>query len=200
MTIANGVTQRHSAVDRNSLVHALGADETKILVGYVGRLTHQKGVDILLEAIARLSPTLKHRVQVHIVGDGPDYRKLTEMTASMSISAMFHGAKPNARDLLSGFDFAVVPSRFEGLGLVAVEIMIAGTPAVFTDCPGLRDVVPGSWPYIAKASDPLDFALTLSRLLKADTLPKYDFDAARYSAEAMTTQYDRLYSQLAHEA
>jgi glycosyltransferase involved in cell wall biosynthesis len=93
-------------------------------VGWVGRMTPEKGADLALRA---LLPLVAEGIQVAMVGDGPE-RETLQRTASDGIHWL--GSVPGAGRYLPAFDVLVLSSRTEGTPMVVLEAMQAGVPVV----------------------------------------------------------------------
>ncbi len=139
------------------------------LVAYCGRLVHEKGVQDLLAAVPRLRR--RHPgLRVVVAGTGPAEASLREQARSLRLgrSAVFAGFVPDAdlAALIAAADCAVVPSRYEPFGMVALEAGAAGTPVVAADVGGLAEVVAdGRLGLRFPAGDPAGLADAVSRLL-----------------------------------
>jgi len=210
-------------------------DEDRLAV-WAGRLCDQKGLDVLLRALPRVSRTsrprrpdveggfpsscdLAHgthnaggtpasRLVVAIAGQGP-WRGMVEefvraQPADSPVRVEFLGFVDDMAALYSAGDFLVMPSRWEGFGLSAVEAMAAGLPVIATDVEGLRDVMgagrgrdtlatPG---LVIPPENPAALADAMVRMSHDDALRHHMSLVARARAEAFPV--DRMIA--AHEA
>jgi glycosyltransferase involved in cell wall biosynthesis len=167
---------------------------------FVGRLNAQKGVELLLRAVAAM-----HRhATLDVVGDGPDGPALRELATSLGISGriVWHGALAQDRlpPLYRRAAALVVPSRDEGLGLVAVEAQLCETPVIAFDSGGLRDIVrDGTSGLLVKEFTPSALAIAIEKLL-ANSAHIAEFGVAgrrsalaTFSPEAVARRYALLY-------
>jgi L-malate glycosyltransferase len=147
-----------------------------IVIGAVSRLSHEKGIDVLIKSFNQL---VKEGSQVHllIVGSGPDEKKLKETAQVFGIdpNITFYGEADweTAMKLIALMDVVMVPSRFEGFGLTAAEAMAAGKPVIATDNFGLKEVVADhETGLLFKTGDISDLKEKLKTLLESPVLRK----------------------------
>ncbi|GHF65666.1 glycosyl transferase family 1 [Streptomyces griseus] len=146
---------------RASLPLGDGVDRDAPLVVCVGRLTRQKGQDVLLRAWRRM-PVAGARLV--LVGDGPDRGALE---ASAPPGVLFTGACADVRPWIHAADVLVLPSRWEGMALAPLEAMACGRPVVMTDVNGARESLPPGHEdhCLVPPEDPAALAAALTALL-----------------------------------
>ncbi len=156
--------------DREACRRALGIEQDRPVLLWVGRLEKLKGVDILIDAVAQLEDP--HVLLLVVGGDGQALRAELEaqaQAAGLAESVRFTGAAPHD-DLpawYSAADVCVVPSYYESFGLVAVEAMACGTPVVASRVGGLvSTVTDGVNGYLIPWRCPEPFAEKLDVLLR----------------------------------
>lgn len=170
---------------------------------FVGRLTAQKGVDVLLRALA--APALA-RETLTIVGDGPEGAALRTLAGSLGVAERVRwlGALPPTAlpPHYAAARALVVPSREEGLGLVAVEGQLCATPVVAARSGGLPDVVRDDVTgVLVPPDDPAALAHALAALLadrpRAARLGARGRDAARvrFGPDAVADRYLQFYDR-----
>jgi glycosyltransferase involved in cell wall biosynthesis len=132
----------HNGVVEVTPLQRKPAPEPRILCA--GRLTPQKGVDVIIRAMPLVLKALPN-AHLDIVGQGPDRTRLERLAWSLKLAThvRFHGYLPGlARDELAAKAWvAVCPSAFEGWGVSCVEAGARGLPVVASNVNGLRDSV-----------------------------------------------------------
>jgi glycosyltransferase involved in cell wall biosynthesis len=171
----SGRTELHTVPMPTPSVTRLARDEARAalglpdstLVGMAGRISFkQKGQDTFLaaaELLLRERPDLRFA----IAGDGRDRGRLERLIAARGLGerVILLGHLTPIDPFLSALDAIAIPSRFEGLPLVALEALALGLPGVAASSDGLRDLWPTAWQ--VPASDPAAFARALAELLDA---------------------------------
>jgi glycosyltransferase involved in cell wall biosynthesis len=110
---------------------------------YVGHFSRLKGVDILIQAIAKLRYDLPS-IKLHLVGGGGDhYLRLLARKEGIEKYIVFHGGVEHS--MLPGYfksaNICVFPSRHEGFGLVILEAMASGTPLIASNIPSFQELI-----------------------------------------------------------
>ena len=103
----------------------------------VGRLMHQKGQDVLLEAWPSVVDQVEG-AQLALVGSGPEEEQLRSRAPK---SVQFAGERIDVRDWLAAADVVVVPSRWEGMSLGLLEALARGRSVVATDVAGSAEAI-----------------------------------------------------------
>jgi glycosyltransferase involved in cell wall biosynthesis len=161
-------------LERTAARKALGIQPAAFTLGWVGRLSHEKGLDVLIDAVAQL-PALPIRVAV--VGDGPERAALEARALRHGISdrITWHGIITDAARLYEAFDLFVLSSRTEGTPMVLFEAMAAGVPIVATSVGGVPDMLAGSEALLVPSQNPTALA-----------------DAIRLSAQQLESTRERV--------
>lgn len=109
---------------RMRIRHNLSVADNEILLGNVGRLSYQKNQEFIL----KIMKSLDKRYKLVLVGDGENREMLEALTDKYGLADRVHiiGAVNNVPDYMSAMDLFVFPSRYEGLGIVAVEAQACG--------------------------------------------------------------------------
>jgi glycosyltransferase involved in cell wall biosynthesis len=180
-TVPNGVAPLRDRIGRDAARAALRLDRRQPVVLTVGRLTHMKGQCHLVDAVPDLLARFPD-LAVVLVGDGPLREALEKRVAALGVGSAvrFTGHRPDARQLLEAADVFVLPSRHEGMPLVALEAMEAGLPVVATRVIGTEEVVvDGVTGALVRPGDPAALGAALERLLADPCLRRRQGAAGR---------------------
>jgi len=131
-------------------------------IGVHARLTRQKGLDVLLDAV-RAMVREGQRLEVRIGGRGREEAALREAAAGLPVR--FVGWVADPRRFLAGLDVFCQPSRHEALPLALLEAMAEGLPCVATDVGDVRLRLDGAVDLVPP-EDPHALAIALTRLLQ----------------------------------
>lgn len=128
--------------DKECYFEKLGIPDNAFVVGVVGRLSEQKAPDVFIEAASMIKKQIPEAFFI-MVGDG-EYREQIEKYANengLGDSLAITGWVKNPLDYASLFDVAVLPSRWEGFGLVLAEYMVLEKPIIASGIDAIPDIV-----------------------------------------------------------
>jgi glycosyltransferase involved in cell wall biosynthesis len=203
VTIPNGVDlQRIRTLAQQSTDELrVGVPAGALRLVTVGRLTRQKGLDVLLNALALLRGQSWHLV---ILGDGEEEEALRALARRLGIAerVQFAGWRPNPYAWMAGSDVFVLSSRWEALPLVLLEALALGLPVVATDAPGATATVLGGGQYgrLVPPDSEGDLASVLSEVMADASLRSRLASCAADRAEAfalphMIRGYERVFEK-----
>ncbi len=166
------VEQFSSTSDREMVRYELGVLPDRLVIGCIGRLSPEKGVDRALHTVARLRPW-HPRLELHLVGDGPERRRLESLAAQLNIEDHVHfwGWQANPKRFYEMLDLLLLPSHTEGLPNTVLEAMAMGVPVASTDTGGIAELLDGGEAgLLLPVKSPEQWLVPLSHLLSSEPL------------------------------
>ncbi len=173
---------------------------------YVGRLSPEKGVDVLLHALQLVQQT--NNIQLTVVGDGGERGRLEKLAQDLGLKQIeFVGFRPSVTAFLESADALVMPSRREGLPLTLIEALCAGLPVVASRVGGIPEfVTQGKNGLLCAPDDAAALALQLTEFLNTKvTLTGHAQQMARplsqrFSLAAWGARTTQLYKKVLHQS
>lgn len=171
---------------------------------FVGRLVSEKGADVALEALG----TLRERglgLTLTICGDGPERPALKRRTRRMGLTdaVTFRGWVQS--EVLAGLyraaEVAVVPSRYEPFGIVALEALASRCPVVASDAGGLPEAV-GPCGILVEPGDAETLARGIEEALRperrAELIDAMSGHVERHRVERVAAEYVEVFEEVVH--
>jgi glycosyltransferase involved in cell wall biosynthesis len=200
--VRNGIDLRPFREASASLRSELGVDGA-LIVGLVGRLAWEKGVDVFVRAAARVLAQMPEARFV-VVGEGPDREKLQRLVEELKVGdgVRMLGRREDMPGVYASLDVMVSSSRQEGLPMAILEGMASGLPLVATAVGEVPTVVKDDRTGVLVPPDDAEaLAAAIAGLLRDPERRRRLGAAARqlmedeYSAERMTADYLRVYDE-----
>lgn len=200
--------------EKTEIIHNGIPTHSKLIVGqiiknydvlFVGRLVHQKGIRFLLEAVSILQNKYKKNIKVAIVGEGPLGEKLKLICEKLKIthSVEFLGFRRDIDQLMKSSKVFVLPSCWEGFGIVLIEAMKNRLPIVATNIGGIPEIITnGNEGILVPKENPEILASSINHLLEDKKLRNkfiqnaYKKFQKEYLIEKYTTTMLTLYSNI----
>jgi glycosyltransferase involved in cell wall biosynthesis len=160
--IPNAFVAPAGTFSRAAARNALGIADDALVAGWVGRLSREKGADVMLQALARSDPSWR----LSIIGDGKERGRLETLATDLGIDdrVTWHGEVGNAGALMPAFDAFVLSSRTEGTPIALFEAMHARVPVIATRVGGVPDVIGPEHAILVAPEQPGAIAEALAKL------------------------------------
>jgi glycosyltransferase involved in cell wall biosynthesis len=202
--IENGIEVAALETDVPTLRRDLGFDSKCLLVGAVGRLSPEKGFDILVAA-ARIVVQQHPEVKFVVVGDGPERKRLEELARQCGLEGklFWAGRREDMAGVYASFDIQVQPSWKEGLPMTILEGLGAGKPIVATRVGAVGTVInDGQAGLLVDPGSADEIASAVARLIQDSSLRTRLGQAGRarvqadFSATTMAEKYLLAYGEM----
>jgi glycosyltransferase involved in cell wall biosynthesis len=180
--------------------HRLGLDPARKHLLMIGSMkgdsleTAAKAHDLLLEAWGMAGDATEH-ADLHLLGDGPLRPEIERRTRSLR-GVTLHGNRTDVPLWLSAADCFVMPSRWEGLPIAALEALGTGIPCLFADIPPLRELEGPGVAYFAAGSARSLTEELIAFLARPAAAPSTEAVAgirSRFGIDRVATAYEDLY-------
>jgi glycosyltransferase involved in cell wall biosynthesis len=201
--IPNGVKiETFISSDLNSATKNNSEESRPFLIGTIGRLSPQKGQTVLIEALTRLKTP---NFRCLIASDGELRDKLTEQikTSGLENKVELVGYV-NATVFLNSLDIFVLPSLWEGLGIVLLEAGLCGRPVIASAVDGITDIIDKDTGWLVAPGDAQDLTEKIDWLLNNLGTPEVNLKVknlrakviAEFDIKKVAADYQALYHDL----
>jgi glycosyltransferase involved in cell wall biosynthesis len=164
LVLRNGIDlRRYTQSESVTVRRELNLKEKEFVFLSIGRLTRQKGVDVVLHAFSHTNGGT-----LLIVGDGEDRSELEKLAGILGISSRVHfmGIRYDVPNFLQSADCFILLSRWEGVGIVVLEAMATGLPVIVSDFDAaLEFVQAGMDGVIVPREDPIAVSRAMERIM-----------------------------------
>ena len=197
--VRNAWRAAHVPLSRAEARAALGLDPDALVAGWVGRISAEKGPEIMIEA---LSASASADVTLSVIGSGPMERELRALADARGVAhrIRWHGVVPEAGRYLPAFDALLLTSWTEGTPIVLLEAMSARVPIVTTAVGGVPDVLSEGEAILVPAGDSAAIGRALAEVLENPTAAAIRCEEARrrlerdFAVEPWVQRYRDIYS------
>jgi len=201
--VENGIDIGQFSGGRPILREELGLRENP-LIGFVGRLAPEKGLQYLLHAAAGMLNTLP-AAKVILAGDGPKRSSLEKLAQQLGIekSVIFLGRRSDLASIYASLDVFVLPSLSEGMPLAVMEAMAAKRPVIATRVGAIPKMVKDQQTgLLVDAGDITGLQSAISLLLDRRDLCRilgqsgHEVAKALFSSDSMAKNYIGIYRRV----
>ncbi len=166
-----------------------------IVMGSYCDITAQKGLDLLIQALAR-----NNRLGLIVVGDGQEKNNLINLSVELGVAeqCLFIPATPNAHQYNAFFDIFAMPSKAEGFGLALIEAALHGKKIICSNIPIFRELFDETCVTYFDLHDPASLDRAIHHAFNdEEKAARANARTSRlYSLNNMAVSYEALYAEL----
>ena len=193
---------------RTSVIY-YGLDDTSVLpknrhekqlraiqIGTVSRLVPQKNLPLLLRTLKELNSEGSSGFELSVLGVGPLYNELQSLAMMLGIghAVLWKGQTNDVTSFYRSLDAFVLPSNYEGFGLVLLEAMSQGIPVIARRISAIPEVMGEQHPGLIDSHQPVDLARKIREILEDNEKLN---ECLQYQARQLT-KFSIKKTQLAH--
>jgi len=201
--ITNGYPKTDT-LDRELACAALGVSPDATIVGWVGRLSREKGPDLFVRAFAQVD--LPGALAV-LIGEGTERDPTIALATQLGVNHRIRllGQRVNAAELFRAFACLVISSRNEGLPMVLWEAVASETPVVAFSVGGIPEALTADAAWLVRPSDTAGLATAIADVLTSREEAQARAGRARaileehYGLEKWVNQLEELYMSVSRE-
>ena len=180
---------------------SLGLDGERFVVGWVGRVTREKGLDVMIDALQQLQDL---PILLVVIGEGREREMLERGVRASGLEDRIRwlGMVPDGARYFSAFDLFGLSSRTEGTPITVLEAMEAGVPIVTTAVGGIPDMLSEQEAWLVPGENPAALALAIRDAWNRPEARQARAGAARrrleseFAVEPWLDRYEALYREL----
>jgi len=174
------------------------------IIGFVGRLNVQKGIKYMLDGF-RLITDKQDKVHLLIAGTGDLENAIRDFASKFSLENKIHllGFRKDIPNLMRTFDVFLLPSLWEGFGIVLIEAMAAGKACVATNTSSIPEIVADGKSGMLVPPESADSIAGALMELISDPLKREEYGTegqkivqGKFTIERMINDYEKLFQEL----
>jgi len=136
------------------ITNIMNGQSSNYRIGTIGRLVPQKDYPTLLNAFSNVLKSVPN-TDLYVVGEGYLQKDLIELSKSLGVNGKVHwlGKTEQIKEFLSKIDLFILPSKYEGFGLVLLEAMVAKKPIIAANNSAIPEVLGKSYDGLFSTGD-----------------------------------------------
>ena len=182
------------------ITNIMNGQNSKYKIGTIGRLVPQKDYPTLLSAFSNVLES-EPNTDLYVVGEGHLQKDLIELSKSLGINGKVHwlGKTEYIKEFLSKIDLFILPSKYEGFGLVLLEAMVANTPIIASNNSSIPEVLGKTYEGLFSTGDVNALAQQIKIAISDDNFSKklvisYSSQLDLFDPSKMNRNIENVYS------